>query len=57
MKCIECKYHSYIGNNHFCDIKPKKPTRIMPKDAEIDIPCDKYDIKENKKRYLKHNIM
>lgn len=56
MKCIECKYHSYIGNNHFCDIKPKKPTRIMPKDAEIDIPCDKYDIKENNKTISKNVI-
>ena len=56
MKCIECKYHSYIGNSYFCDIKPKKPTRIMPKDAEIDIPCDQYDIKENNKTISKNVI-
>jgi hypothetical protein len=46
MKCTECKYHSYIGNSHFCDIVPEKPTRVMPKDAEMDVPCDKYEQKE-----------
>ena len=48
MKCVECKYHSCIDNTYFCDINPKKSKRLWTWQAEIDVPCGKYDKKERR---------
>ena len=41
MKCEDCKYHSFIGNTHFCDSKngKRKTVRISKEDSQKDIDC------------------
>ena len=41
MTCEQCKYHSYIGNTHFCDSRnhKRRTVRISKDDAEKDMDC------------------
>ena len=48
MKCKECKYVKIVdGWRYRCYIDKDRPTRISQKDAQKDVPCYKYDKKEN----------
>lgn len=48
MKCVECPYHSYDYGTHWCDVKPKKPKRIIEPQAIMDLPCDDYEKRKKK---------
>ena len=41
MRCIDCKYCSFLDNKHLCDFDKKKPKSIKPDDAIKDVHCIK----------------
>lgn len=56
MKCKDCKYHSEVNGDYFCDSKihKRRILRIDKKDAERDINCywaweEKENVKNEKR--------